>query len=125
MFQNKLFFSFLILFCLLNACTTKQYSHNEQEPIKILERLPSGIACESIDQITMREGTGCGNMGGSKPAQIQFLYYNLRQKAKQLHANVIVPVGEPMTISFQGCPSFGLTLEAKLYRCQFANQPSN
>ena len=125
MFQSKLFFSFLILFCLLNACTTKKYSHNEQEPIKILERLPSGIACESIDQITMREGVGCGNMGGSKPAQIEFLYYNLRQKAKQLHANVIVPIGEPMTISWQGCPSFGLTLEAKLYRCQFANQPAN
>lgn len=125
MHQNKFaFIGFVLLGC-LSACATKQHAYNEQEPIKILDRLPSGIACESLEQITMREGTGCGNMGGSKPAQIQFLYYNLRQKAKQLHANVIVPLGEPMTITWQGCPSFGLTLEAKLYRCQFANQPGN
>ncbi|MEZ0369468.1 MAG: hypothetical protein ACAI44_10315 [Candidatus Sericytochromatia bacterium] len=103
----------------LSACYSRRIPESELGPVRLLERLPTGVSCQRVDQVSLREGTGCGNMGGSKPAQSETLYYNLRQQARQRQANVVILDGPPRNDSYEGCPSSGLIAEASLYRCAF------
>lgn len=106
----------------LSACFSRYISPEEVGPVRLLDRLPSGISCQSLEQVRLREGTGCSNMGRTKPAQPEILYYNLRQQAQRRQANVVILMGPPSEDSWEGCPSNGLVVEAKLYRCAFASE---
>lgn len=105
--------------CLLTACYNRRISEEELGPVRMLEHLPAGVSCEALPPVTLRDGTGCGYMGGSRPAQTQTLFYNLKQQARRYQANVVILQGPPRTESWEGCASNGLIAEANLYRCAF------
>ncbi len=113
----------LLLALSLTACKNQRISEEELGPVRVLERLPSGISCEKIEHVRLRDGTGCGYMGGSRQAQRDTLFYNLRQQARKRQANVVILDGEPQFDSWEGCPSNGLVAEANLYRCDFNVSP--
>lgn len=110
----------LVLLAMLVSCKGQRISEEELGPVRVLERLPSGIACEKIEHVSLRDGSGCGYMGGSRQAQRETLFYNLKQQARKRQANVVVLDGEPQPETWEGCPSNGLVAEANLYRCDFS-----
>ncbi|PKL79212.1 MAG: hypothetical protein CVV27_02240 [Candidatus Melainabacteria bacterium HGW-Melainabacteria-1] len=93
-----------------------------QGPVRLLAQLPTGISCVKVDELTLRDGIGCGQMGSSRPGQTETLYYNLRQQARTRQANVVILNGPPRHDSWEGCHSNGLMAEASLYRCAFAGE---
>lgn len=108
---------------LLGACHNGQrISEDELGPVRQLSRLPSGVSCDALGTVTVRDGNGCGYMGGSRPAQPQTLNYNLREEARRHQANVFILDAPPRHESWEGCPSNGLIAEARLYRCAFGRQ---
>lgn len=105
---------------LLGACyNARRISEEELGPVRRQMRLPTGVSCELLGHVTVRDGTGCGYMGGSRPGQSQTLDYNLTKEAERHQANLIIPDGPAYHDSWEGCPSNGLIQEAKLYRCAF------
>lgn len=109
----------LALLALSAGCRQRPLPEGDPGAVRMLSQLPAGIQCQMLDQVTLREGVGCGNMGGSKPAVPEFLYYNLRQQARRASANVVVMRQPPRNESVEGCPSTGLVAEAELYHCNF------
>jgi len=110
----------LIGLSLLGACyNARRIPEQELGPVRRQTRLPAGVSCELLGHVTVRDGTGCGFMAGSRPGQPQTLNYNLDKEAERYQANLIIPDGPPYNESWEGCPSNGLLQEAKLYRCAF------
>lgn len=105
---------------LLGACYhARRIPEEELGPVRRQMRLPTGVSCELLGHVTVRDGTGCGYMGGSRPGQSQTLNYNLTKAAERYQANLIIDDGPAYHDSWEGCPSNGLIQEAKLYRCAF------
>lgn len=102
----------------LGACATQSRRLPADQPIRLMQSLPQGISCQSLGDLTSRDGLGCGNMGPARAGNEETLFYNLKAQARQRGANVVI-AGEVQTDSWTGCPANGLLVEAQLYRCDF------
>lgn len=88
--------------------------------VRVLTQLPQGLQCTRLEQVSLRDGTGCANIGTYRQGQIESLNYNLEQQARRRGANLVVMPMPPQEESREGCPQSGLVAEATLYRCDFA-----
>lgn len=102
----------------LTACASQSRQVPAEQPIRLMQHLPQGLTCQSLGNLSSRDGLGCGNMGQARAGNEQTLFYNLKAQARQRGANLIIP-GEVQTDGWTGCPSNGLLVEAQLYRCDF------
>lgn len=113
---------------LLSSCVARYTPPDEVDrPVRILRQLPYGVQCERVEHIRLRDGVGCGYTAGAAQGQEITLMMNLRRQAEKRRANLVLITQEPQPEQWQGCPRYGLVVEADLYSCAFAaaREPKN
>ncbi|MGV3525545.1 MAG: hypothetical protein ACO1RX_15050 [Candidatus Sericytochromatia bacterium] len=102
------------------ASRAPQPERGPEKQVRVLAQLPQGVQCTHLEHVSLRDGTGCANIGRYRQGQIESLNYNLEQQARRRGANLVVMPAPPQEESREGCPQSGLVVEASLYRCDFA-----
>lgn len=87
---------------------------------RFVHQLPEGARCVLLDEIEVLEGNNCMAAGLNQAGQASILRYNVLQKARKQGANTVIP-GEMLSHQWAGCADPGLSMRAKLYRCDYAN----
>ncbi len=112
----------LCCLCLLLSCRERQSS---EEPavgteIYILHRLPTGVNCQRLETSTLTDGSGCGILDASvAPPFAERLRFNLRKRASQQQANLVLIHEFAPGESREGCASNQTSARYSLYRCAF------
>lgn len=104
------------------ACATRAPEPEGQShaSVRFLSQLPAMAQCQLLDTIEVLEGNNCDAAGINQGGQAHLLRYNVTQKARKRGANIVI--ADPVaTQSWAGCPHSGLSMQAKLYRCSYAN----
>lgn len=105
------------------ACATLEPEPEAQGAaphVRFLSRLPSTAQCQLLDTIEVLEGNNCNVAGINQGGQENLLRYNVTQKARKRGANIVI--ADPVVVqSWAGCPNSGLSMQARLYRCSYAN----
>jgi hypothetical protein len=112
----------LSLTFVLGACATRspEPESASQQQVRFLSQLPSSAQCQLLDTIEVLEGNNCNAAGINQGGQENLLRYNVTQKARKRGANIVI--ADPVVAqSWAGCPNSGLSMQAKLYRCSYAN----
>lgn len=112
----------LLLLCGgFNACA---YQRPASDPgvvnPRFVSQLPEGAQCTLLEEIEVLEGNNCMAAGLNQAGQTSILRYNVLQKARKRGANTVVP-GEVIASQWAGCPDPGLSMQARLYQCDFFN----
>ncbi|PIQ23901.1 hypothetical protein COW36_11525 [bacterium (Candidatus Blackallbacteria) CG17_big_fil_post_rev_8_21_14_2_50_48_46] len=120
-----LFFRIFLGFfsCLsLSACLQRQAQQTDLPPsgeIYILKSIPADLKCEFIAKQTLTDGTGCGQLtSGVAPAYSERLWFNLRKRARQEGANLVVTHQLSAGESLEGCARNQMEVSFSLYRCK-------
>lgn len=88
--------------------------------VRFLSQLPVSAQCQLLDTIEVLEGNNCNAAGINQAGQEHLLRYNVTQKARKRGANIVI-AGPAIVQSWAGCPNSGLSMQAKLYQCDYAN----
>jgi hypothetical protein len=104
---------------LLSACRyNKPDAERPKEEIYILKKLPAHMTCEHLGSETLTDGAGCGQMdSGTAPSYLERLNYNLRKRAQQVGANLIVTHNISAGEYREGCARNQIEATFSLYRC--------
>lgn len=101
--------------------------HLPKAEIYILKNLPTNLSCEKLGSEALTDGNGCGQMdSGTAPSYLERLNYNLRKRAEQLGANVVVTHNLQAGEYREGCVRNQIEVTFSLYRCPMRKitQPS-
>jgi len=109
-----------LLFSVSQACAPRQIKPEQEQNIRILHQIPTGIACKPLHEVRLRDGIGCAYVGTTRPGSPEILMLNLRQQARKHGANTAVLLGEIMPDQWDGCPANGLVVDAAFYHCEYS-----
>lgn len=110
--------SFLTLVSLA-ACRGQRPDGNlPKAEIYILNSLPTNLICEKLGSEALTDGNGCGQMdSGTSPSYLERLHYNLRKRAEQVGANLVVTHNLQAGEYREGCARNQIEVTFSLYRC--------
>ena len=93
--------------------------------IYILNQLPAGVNCQWVETSSLTDGSGCGLLAASvAPSSPERLRFNLRKRASQVQANLVLAHEFLPGESREGCASNQLSVRFSLYRCSFRQSPA-
>ncbi|MGE3724914.1 MAG: hypothetical protein AB7I41_05140 [Candidatus Sericytochromatia bacterium] len=103
----------------LAACRGQHADGNQPKAeIYILKNLPANLSCTKIASEALTDGNGCGQMdSGTSPAYLERLHYNLRKRAEQVGANLVVTHNLQAGEYREGCARNQIEVTFSLYRC--------
>lgn len=102
------------------GCSARAPEPEAQTQVRFLNRLPPTAQCQLLDTIEVLEGNNCNAAGINQGGQENLLRYNVTQKARRRGANIVI-ADSVVAPSWAGCPNPGLSMQAKLYQCHYAN----
>lgn len=114
----------LLILLLLPSCRAAQ-DRPDTPPageIYVLQTVPTDVACTWIATDTLTDGNGCGQLeAGTAPAYAERLRFNLRKRAQQAGANLVVTHQWTPGPWLEGCARNQMEVRFSLYRCAFRN----
>lgn len=109
----------ILLLFIGTGCRGQRPAENgPKAEIYILKTLPSNLNCEKLSSEALTDGNGCGQMdAGTAPSYLERLNYNLRKRAEQVGANVVVTHQIHSGEYREGCARNQIEVTFSLYRC--------